>query len=40
MKNKKEIPKIIYDMLIDKNIDIEFREKIAQSLKIEMPKEK
>lgn len=37
MKKTKEIPKIIYDMLIDINIDKDFRIKMAKELKIEMP---
>ena len=37
MKKTKEIPKIIYDMLMDINIDKDFRIKMAKELKIEMP---
>lgn len=37
MKKTKEIPKIIYDMLMDINIDKDFRIAMAKELKIEMP---
>lgn len=37
MKKTKEIPKIIYDMLTDLNIDRDFRERMARELGIEMP---
>ncbi|MBP7786165.1 hypothetical protein KA062_02835 [Patescibacteria group bacterium] len=37
MKKTKEIPKIIYDMLTDLNIDRDFREKMAKELGVEMP---
>lgn len=37
MKKTKEIPKVIYDMLIDINIDKDFRIQLAKELDIEMP---
>ena len=37
MKKTKEIPKIIYDMLTDLNIDRDFRERMARELGIEIP---